>query len=371
MNLPATNIHGEVIPRNGIYRVLICRPNHRLGNVILMTPLVAELEQLYKGVEIDIVVEGPIASEVFETYFSVKNVYCLPKRGFKHPISFLSLVFRIRKTKYDLIIDPCLGSGFSRILTRIFKGARKLGYDRKGSAKGLTHVVPGTMAPRHMAKRPINLICWYSPHNPSEPLEYPPLDIRLTAAERETARSVIWKMLDDPEQQHAAPSIGIFADATGRKRYSAAWWEDFIDAMKRFAPQCAIIEIIPMHGRSMLGSKWPGYYSTSIRRMGAVMAGLDLMISADCGVMHLAVASRVPTIGMFSVTDANIYGPYGTGNSSILTQGISAIDAARHIVEALPSLFGTSEARLERSLHGQVGEPGLMEHESFHGAQPC
>jgi ADP-heptose:LPS heptosyltransferase len=116
------------MPSHGIYRILVCRPNHRLGNMLLMTPLITELERRYRGAEIDIVAEGGAARDVFASFFSVRNIYCLPTRGFKHPLAFLRLLAQIRRNHYDLVIDPCLGSGFSRILTRLFRGKRKLGY---------------------------------------------------------------------------------------------------------------------------------------------------------------------------------------------------------------------------------------------------
>ena len=89
----------------------------------------------------------------------------------------------------------------------------------------------------------------------------------------------------------------------------------------------------------MLDSRWPGYYSSKIRRLGAVMSGLDLMISADCGVMHLAVASHVPTVGMFSITDANVYGPYGGSNGLQVTNGSTARDVAKSVAAAFPQFM--------------------------------
>jgi len=340
LNATATDLRASTIPRHGVYRILVCRPNHRLGNMLLMTPLIAELERLYKGAEIDIVAEGPLAVDVFATYFSVKNVYCLPRRGFKHPVSFLSLISRIRKTNYDLIIDPCVGSGFSRTLTRIFRGKYKLGFGEPGNAPSLTAVVPEAMAPHHMAKRPVALARWCSPAMQSESLGFPAMDIRLTEGERACGKAVVRELLAELPPRRSIATIGIFADATGRKRYPAEWWNDFIAMLAELSPHCDIVEIVPAHGRSMLGSRWPSYYSSSIRRMGAVMAAMDLMISADCGVMHLAAASRVPTVGMFSVTDANVYGPYGSRSSALITSDISPTDAARRVVHTFSDLFG-------------------------------
>jgi ADP-heptose:LPS heptosyltransferase len=326
----------------GIYRILVCRPNHRLGNTILMTPLIQELERVYPGAEIDILSEGDIAEEVFSTFFSVKNIYCLPKRGFKHPVTFLGMLHGIRRTQYDLIIDPTLGSGFSRAMTRHLRGRYTLGFSDDGERSGLTHPVPTSVAGNHMAQRPINLLRWARAQYSGvvdDTSHYPFLDIRLTDDERAQGRAVVDQLLHDSQPGATRPVIGLFANATGAKRYPESWWAEFIAAFKEMNPHASLLELIPMHGRSMLGAAWPGYYSTDIRRMGAVMANMDLMITADCGVMHLSVASRAPTVGMFSVTDASVYAPYGMGSCPLLTQGLSAREVAIQVVHAFPGLL--------------------------------
>jgi len=80
-----------------------------------------------------------------------------------------------------------------------------------------------------------------------------------------------------------------------------------------------------------------------------------MMISADCGVMHLAVASGTPTIGMFSITDAKIYGPYGSHNAHLVTQGMTPQEAAKRAVYLYrESFFGSTplhaDSRLEATL---------------------
>jgi ADP-heptose:LPS heptosyltransferase len=307
--------------------------------MLLITPLIAELERLYKGAEIDVIGEGDIGKEVFSTFFSVKNIYCLPKRGFKHPWSFLRLLSKVRKTRYDLIIDPTVGSGFSRALTRVLNGTYKLGFDDKWAGSGLTHAVPEDAAPRHMAQRPVSLVRSVGSQEPADDWPYPMLDIRLTDTELAQGRQVIRELLDVPESTAMPLVVGVFGNATRAKRYSSEWWREFIDTFKAQCPQAQLVELIPMHGHSMFGAEWPGYYSTDIRRMGAVMAGMDLMITADCGVMHLAVASKVPTVGMFSVTDATVYEPYGMGGCAVETKGQSAQEVATRIVSHYAGLL--------------------------------
>jgi ADP-heptose:LPS heptosyltransferase len=328
------------LPRKGIFRILVCRPNHRLGNTILLTPLIAELERHFKGAEIDVISEGDIAKEVFSSFFNVRNVYCLPKRGFKRPLRFLRLLQRVQFTTYDLIIDPCLDSGFSRVLTRVLKGTHKLGFSDTPHRSGLTHPVPTEVAGRHMAKRPMNLLRWALQLDTVEQHDTPALDVRLTDDELMHGRHAVEELLSESRQKTSSPIVGVFANATGAKRYPMEWWREFIDTFRLLCPSAGIVELIPMHGHSMLGAEWPGYYSSDIRRMGAVMAGMDLMITADCGVMHLAVASRVATVGMFCVTDASVYAPYGRDNHALPTQGLSAREAACRIVAAYPNLLG-------------------------------
>lgn len=328
------------LPRKGLFRILICRPNHRLGNTILLTPLIEELERHYKGAEIDVIAEGDIAREVFASFFSVRNVYCLPKRGFKHPIPFLRLIRRVRATQYDLVIDPCVGSGFSRTLTRLLRGTYKLGFGDDPKRSGLTHTVPTDVAGQHMAKRPVNLLRWALVLETARQDNAPALDIRLTDAEVANGRHAVNQLLAESRQTTSPPVVGVFANATGNKRYAMSWWQEFIDTFKLLCPTASILELIPMHGRSMLGAEWPAYYSSDIRRMAAVMAGVDLMITADCGVMHLAVASRTPTIGMFCVTDASVYAPYGQDNHPLQTTGLTARQAACQVVANYPQLLG-------------------------------
>ena len=328
------------LPRKGIFRILICRPNHRLGNTILLTPLISELERHYKGAEIDVISEGDIAKEVFASFFSVRNVYCLPKRGFKHPFSFLRLIRRVRGTQYDLVIDPCVGSGFSRVLTRLLRGTHKLGFSDNPKRDGLTHAAPIDIAGQHMAKRPVNLLRRALALEATHQDDVPTLDIRLTDAEAANGRHAVDQLLSESRQSTLPPVVGVFANATGNKRYPMSWWREFIDTFKVFCPTASMLELIPMHGRSMLGAEWPAYYSSDIRRMGAVMAGVDLMITADCGVMHLAVASGTATIGMFCVTDAAVYAPYGKDNYPLQTSGLTARQVACQVVGNYPQLLG-------------------------------
>ena len=66
------------------------------------------------------------------------------------------------------------------------------------------------------------------------------------------------------------------------------------------------------------------------------MANCELIVAADSGMMHLASASKTPTIGLFSVTKPEVYAPYGNGSTFIDTDNqtqMEIINAIDHILE--------------------------------------
>ena len=111
----------------------------------------------------------------------------------------------------------------------------------------------------------------------------------------------------------------------------------FIEVLQAHHPDKRIVEILPASGVSMLGSRFPAYYSSDLRKLSSVLSGLAVYISADCGIMHLACASDVPTMGIFTVTSAGEWGPYGPGRHVIAAHGQAPEDVARTIA-AMPEL---------------------------------
>ncbi|CAM5421990.1 hypothetical protein RLIN73S_06011 [Rhodanobacter lindaniclasticus] len=71
------------LPTTGIHGVCICTPNHRLGNSVLISPLIAEIETLYPGAEIDILGSHATAC-LYANRFSVHDVFALPQKIARH-----------------------------------------------------------------------------------------------------------------------------------------------------------------------------------------------------------------------------------------------------------------------------------------------
>ena len=316
------------LPLTGIQRILICRISHSLGNTLLVTPLLREIQALYPGAEVDIVTRSPVADDIFGGFFCVHRIYQLPQHGLAHLFKVARILRALRKTHYDLAIDPCIRSQSGRLGILFARATYTLGFSNPKKSGRLSHAIPVPTMPKHVGQLPVYLLRAAIGVPPRH--DYPRLDICLSANERQRGLQALTRVAalrsSDLRRQGV---IGVFANASGTKRFDADWWAKFLDALE---PRCAdfkIIEIIPASAHSLLNSRYPGFYSSTPRKLAAVLGGLSQLICADCGIMHLACASGVSTTGIFSVTDADEWGPYGPNDNVIDARDRSPEEVAR------------------------------------------
>lgn len=335
------------LPRIGIHRVLVCRPNHRLGNSVLISPLLAEIETLYPGAEIDIL--GSYATAcLYGDRFSVHTVFVLPQKIARHLWHSAGVLRALRRARYDLAIDACNGSQSGRMALALAHARYKVGFpDPRLNPASAWHAL---VCPDHLAHRGVFLLrqaCGVA-MSPN----YPPLNLELTPDEKRAAAQVMARLCGGVREPGAS-TVAIFPNATGAKCYSEDWWQSFVETFRSLCPpQVRLIDLLAAHGRSQLGSRLTPYYSRNLRRMAAMTACMDGVISADCGVMHLTAASGVPTLGLFSVTDPGKYAPYGGSNAALDTRDMDAVATAtaaaqwcRTMLSMRADLAGTSSLR--------------------------
>ncbi|HVJ61330.1 MAG TPA: glycosyltransferase family 9 protein [Tahibacter sp.] len=327
---PTAVAETAVLPPRGIFRIAICRVSHSLGNTLLITPLLQEIEATWPGAEVDIVTRNPIAPEVFGGFACVRDVIVLPRQGLRHPLSLLRGVRRLQRTPYDLAIDTDPRSQTGRALLLRIRSRYKLGFagDRKSGT--INCAVDPAGAPRHNGHFPVYLLRTALQRTGAT---YPVLDLRLTRSERDLGAQALARLVaQTPAPASRRGIIGVFANATGRKRLSADWWRAFMPAIEAHYADYAIVEIVPVDAVSMLDSRYPAYYSSQVRKLATVLSQLSLLICLDCGVMHLARAAGTRTAAVFTETEIAEWGPYGDGAHIIEAAGLSPEQAAHALI---------------------------------------
>ena len=312
---------GARLPRNGIHRVLVCRSVHTLGDTLTLTPLLMELADLYPGAEVDVVCGCPVADALFGLFPNVRDILRMPRHAAGHLLATARTWHAMRRKQYDLVIDPDPQSQSGRLLALSAHATFSLGYVGPKKSGTLTHGVALPAGLRHKAMLPVYLLRTAIGQDPAA-RAYPQPRLPLTDAEQECGRRILARLVStDREPGASGPHVGIFANATRNKLLPGVWWRAFVTTLQADLPGCQIVEILPAFGKSMLGDRFPCFYSSDVRKLASLVANLDAYISADCGVMHLAWAAGTPTIGFFSVTDPDEWGPYGARNRAIVISG--------------------------------------------------
>jgi ADP-heptose:LPS heptosyltransferase len=311
-----------------IKRVLISRPNHRLGNLLLITPLVQEVITTFPECKIDLFVKGGLAPIVFQNYENINHIIELPKKPFKNLIDYFQVWIKIKKQHYDIVINVDKGSSSGRLSAQ-FANAK---YKFFGEVDETIHLKYQDY--KHIAKYPVyefrsflTKLGFQKNENP-----VPSLDIKLNASEIAEGQKIVKEIVNNDIK-----TISIFTYATDDKCYSKSWWEEFYERLKKEYTNYNIIEVLPVENISQIGFKAPTFYSKDIREIGSVIANTVLFIGADSGIMHLASASQTPTVGLFSRSNQNTYAPYNNNNVAINTNSSNTDDCIKiinHILTA-------------------------------------
>ncbi|OMQ11177.1 glycosyltransferase family 9 protein [[Flexibacter] sp. ATCC 35103] len=290
-----------LVDKKDIKRILICRPNGRLGNLLLITPLVQEVTEIFPNCKVDLFVKGTLSPIIFENYKNIDKIIDLPKKPFKSLLKYMNVWISIKRQNYDIAINVDQNSSSGRLAVQ-FSNAK---YKFYGDSNEETQLVKNDY--EHIAKYPVYNFRHYLTklRFPKSNKIIPPLDLKLSSSEIAEGKKILNELFHNDKR-----TICIFTFATGEKCLSEEWWGNFYTKLKEEYKNYNIIEILPVENVSQIAFKAPSFYSKDIREIGSVIANADLFIGADSGIMHLASAVQTPTIGLFSVSNIKKYEPY-------------------------------------------------------------
>lgn len=322
--------------RGDINKVLISRPNHRLGNLLLVTPLLEEISKTFPHCKIDLFVKGGVAPILFQEFRNVDRIIQLPRKPFKELLKYLQVWVSVKSRHYDLVINVDPKSSSGRLCTQVAHSTYKI---YGGEEESTTSVQR-----QHIAKAPVLYLREFLKEFgfPTGEGPVPPLNLKLTDSERKKGRQIVQEIV-----KNQCRTICLFTYATGEKCYSKSWWESFYQRLKNEFPDYNFLEVLPVENISQINFDAPTFYSKEIREIGAVIAATDLFIGADSGIMHLASASQATVAGLFSRTSPEKYAPYN-GPSVAFDTRTTDIDTI------IPLLY--EMVKRERSMDNQEKE---------------
>lgn len=321
------DLHRVIEDRAIIKRILICRPNARLGNLLLITPLIKEVSIAFPQAQIDLFVKGGLMPVILKNYKQIGEIIMLPKKPFNSLFAYIKVWLRIERKKYDMAINVDNVSSSGRLAVERSKATFKFYGDDLNEngikAKDYAHIAKYPVYNFRDFLRSVSVKCADGP--------VPETDLQLSDSELGQGK----KILSDTFDNHRK-TIAIFTYATGEKCYSVLWWSDFYELLKtKYERDYNILEILPVENVSQIGFEAASFYSKDIREIGAVLANTILFIGADSGIMHLANAAHTTTLGLFSASSLQKYEPYGYGSKGIDTAVIGDMNQYIQIIDGI------------------------------------
>ncbi|MBN2608806.1 MAG: glycosyltransferase family 9 protein [Candidatus Fermentibacteraceae bacterium] len=296
--LPGSASRWEGPPPQSPSRILVIRTDSRLGNLMLMEPLLRSLRERFPDSSMEI-----LASHVFSDLLRYQgySVIEVDKKGqIREPSRFLKLVRELREKRFDVALDAAHPHSFSLsgAVSAILSGAPcRISTDAGDS--------PG----------------WYSLTVPEPPVEW----------HESRALHALGSLWDgwpewspprlDPSGAPERDSVGLHVGAGGGKEYPPEMMEDLVGRI------CGrtMIEVYWGTERERtaalkLGEKYPVAVMPrlSLRRLIDRLAGLRLFVTADNGPMHVASALSVPVIALFRVDNAHRFAPLSAGSQILV-----------------------------------------------------
>lgn len=275
-------------------RVLIVRPR-KIGDMVLMTPLLRTVRRAYPGATL-VVLAQPPCDQVLANNPHVDAVWRYPSDGDLG--GYLALARRVRRMRFDAIVDA-FGTPATARLTRIAQAPRRIGPRLRGRAWAYTDpvVLPadGTYVGATLGR-----LLW-------------PLGLRLDRLgtemfpgqeDRDYARQVLQNFPIAKDQPLVAigPAVG-----QAHRRWSADGFARLADALiDRWGARILFVRgpgeapTVNAVRAAMRSAALPDYPETrTLTQLAALLARCSLFIGHDTGTRHVAIAMGVPTVGIF------------------------------------------------------------------------
>jgi len=298
--------------REYVSKVIVVRPDRRMGNLLLITPLLSALRAAFPEARIDLIADSHF-SRVLEGNPDIDHVIEFDRgKLLRNPLRAFRFIRRLRGEGFDLAVDASHMHSFSLtsgILARLSGAPFRLGYRRGPSDLFLSISVPPPQGWRHETEIYVDLVRSLL----GEKLPARPMRAVLFEDERRYAENFFRAY--ELEGEH--PVIGVHIGGRRDKRWPIGNFAKLIDLLRDELDAKVLVFWGPEEGDSALLLE--GLISTSpvfvsplpLRTFAALVERCDLFVSCDTGPMHLAVALNVPTVAIFLVDNYRRYGPLG------------------------------------------------------------
>ena len=329
------DLHGA-----SIKKILLVRPNFRIGNAILALPAIAAFRRNFPEARIDYV-GSPVSNLLFRNQ-PLNHHYVAPRRFPGVLWQYPRLIRLLRANQYDLAVDiSCSQSGVGSFVVGV-SGARI----RAGLTGKWDHLF-NLKLPRLREGNKYRKLKEFLTAMHVEQIDYVG-SLKFSAAEKIEGL----RKLESLCGVKGAKTVGVFVG--GRKLRGKRWpLENFTELINGLHQRgIAVVAFLgPEENdigdslRVTLHPSIPVIFEPSVRKFAAIVSHLGLLICCDSGPMHLGCAVGIRVLAIFQEGDAARWSPPPDAARTVYGEdSVSAAPVLDVALEELSFTDSTSES---------------------------
>lgn len=270
-------------------RVLVFRLDNKLGNAILMLPLIQSIKRSLPEIRIDVLYSSSY-TEIFEMHPDIDSIIEYNQQFLlKNPARYIGFLKNIRKKKYDVVFSSTNSNSFSisqAVFASLLKSEFTIGFDWKQSSEIYSAVVKGNTE-THYSQAQVDLWRYFDEDAKSEnPKIY---------------------FVPDTKNEFKEKEILLWFGATGNKILSQKLMQEILHFLNedKFCYQLAA----GPHDEHLLAkyseikNQDIRFLKGSLKDTAKFFKNYKIVFIPDTGPMHLSVALGIPTVQMFVNSD--------------------------------------------------------------------
>jgi len=299
---------------NEIKKILCIKPRG-IGDIVLSTVILDDLKKTFPSAEIHYLTET-FAKDAFANNSLIAKVHTMEKTGF-----VLKVAARLRKEKYDLIIDLWSNPRSAQI-TFLTHAKYRVGFSYRGRKYAYNILGTSEKGEHHAAEHNLELLKALGIEITSKRIHF-----YVSDGYNNCAKEFIRLNLPiDKKIVGIIPSGGWAS-----KRCDANKWVEICNAIKQKYDVVFLIlwgpgdESDSNYIKSILKDDAVLIPEVKIGKLSALIKNCDIVIANDSGPMHIAAALGVPTLGIFGPTNPKAHGPYSPNSDYVIKEDLHCI----------------------------------------------
>ncbi len=304
----------------GVSRIIVVRPNYRIGNAILSTAVIAPLKERFPDAEIDFLVTNKTAA-LFAN-LPVDHVIALTRSAILQPWRALAILLYLRTRRYDLAVQLA-PSSLSGVLVSTLLGARYVMGKPKSDAAWYDIKVKDPIIQAYDAgtafSRALGAVG--------------PVSTQLIVSDQEQAVALSQLQalgLVVSGESQVTSFVAVFVGGHADKVCPLLFWLALIRELDRAGKRFVVFvgpeekAMIPHLQQALqalpLGTLCP---PKSLRIFAAMLAQARVMVTPDSGPMHMAAALGIPVVAMVQTQKSLAFIPPVASSQVVLDLNVS------------------------------------------------